>query len=106
MRQAEIYVNNVAAGVLTEADDGKFTFRYRDSFLLDKSQTAISTAFPKRAEAFESDRLFPFFCNMTSEGANRTVQCDTLRIDENDDFGLLLATAEIDTIGAVTIHKL
>jgi HipA-like protein len=30
----------------------------------------------------------------------------TLRIDEKDSFGLLLATAQHDTIGAITIEKL
>jgi serine/threonine-protein kinase HipA len=40
---------------------------------------------------------------MLSEGVNRQLQCRTLKIDENDDFGLLLATAQFDTIGAVTV---
>ncbi len=38
----------------------------------------------KMTEAFESDRLFPFFTNMLPEGANRSVICRSLRIDEND----------------------
>jgi serine/threonine-protein kinase HipA len=29
-----------------------------------------------------------------------------LHIDENDDFGILLATAQLDTIGAVTIKPI
>ncbi|MEE1119243.1 MAG: phosphatidylinositol kinase, partial [Bacteroidales bacterium] len=32
--------------------------------------------------------------------------CRTLKIDENDSFGLLLATAKYDTIGAITIQEL
>ena len=40
---------------------------------------------------------------MLSEGANRQVQSTLLHIDENDDFGIMLATAQHDTIGAVTI---
>ncbi len=106
MRQAKIYVNDVAAGVLKETTDRRFTFQYYESFLINNGQTAISPAFPKRADPFHSDVLFPYFCNMASEGANRTTQCGTLKIDENDDFGLLLATAGTDTIGAVTVHKL
>jgi serine/threonine-protein kinase HipA len=43
---------------------------------------------------------------MLSEGANKALQCTTLKIDENDAFGLLLATAEHDTIGAITVKKL
>jgi HipA-like protein len=40
---------------------------------------------------------------MLSEGANKKLQCRQLKIDENDYFGLLLATATHDTIGAVTV---
>ena len=40
---------------------------------------------------------------MLSEGVNRKLQCQQLKIDESDYFGLLAATATTDTIGAVTI---
>ena len=43
---------------------------------------------------------------MLSEGTNKATQCMTLKIDEKDSFGLLLATAKHDTIGAITIEKL
>ncbi len=43
---------------------------------------------------------------MLSEGANKAMQCRTLKIDENDAFGLLLATAKYDTIGAITINEI
>lgn len=42
---------------------------------------------------------------MTSEGDNRIIQARNLHIDEEDDFGILLATAHTDTIGAITIKK-
>lgn len=53
-----------------------------------------------------SDYLFPYFFNMLSEGANRQTQSMLLHIDENDDFGILLATAQEDTIGAVTVKPI
>jgi HipA-like protein len=40
---------------------------------------------------------------MLSEGVNRKLQSRMLRIDENDFFGLLMASAQYDTIGAITI---
>ena len=58
---------------------------------------------PVRVEPYRSSHLFPYFFNMLSEGANRQTQSQLLHIDENDDFGILLATAQEDTIGAVTI---
>lgn len=106
MRQAEVLVNKIAAGILTETDDGYFVFRYNDAYLASAELPAISLAFPKRREEFVSDELFPFFFNMLSEGANKAVQCRTLKIDEQDAFGLLLATARYDTIGAITISEL
>ena len=50
--------------------------------------------------------LFPYFYNMLSEGSNRQVQSMLHHIDENDDFGIMLATAGHDTIGAVTIKPM
>jgi serine/threonine-protein kinase HipA len=43
---------------------------------------------------------------MLSEGVNRKLQSTQLRIDEDDSFGLLMATAQSDTIGAVTVNPL
>ena len=48
---------------------------------------------------------FPFFTNMLPEGANRRGICRSLRIDENDFFGLLIAMADKDFIGAVQVRK-
>lgn len=106
MRAAKVFTNSILAGTLTETDDGKYIFRYDDGYLLDSGNRAISLSFPKRKEAFVADELFPFFYNMLSEGANKALQCMTLKIDENDAFGLLLATADNDTIGAITVKKL
>lgn len=105
MRQAIVYSNGIVAGTLTETDEGKYLFQYDDLYLVDSSKRAISLSLPKRKEAFVSNELFPFFYNMLSEGANKAVQCMSLKIDENDAFGLLVATAGYDTIGAVTVKK-
>ena len=106
MRVAEVFTNGVLAGTLSETDDGKYIFKYDDAYLLDSRNRAISLSLPKRKEAFVADELFPFFYNMLSEGTNKALQCMTLKIDENDAFGLLLATADNDTIGAITVKKL
>ena len=50
--------------------------------------------------------LFSVFANMLSEGENRHVQSVLLRIDPEDDFGILLATCQIDTIGAITVKPI
>ena len=106
MRRAQVFSNGVLAGMLTETDSGKYIFCYDDSFLIDEKQTAISLSFPKSQREFTSETLFPFFFNMLSEGTNKAIQCQTLKIDEYDAFGLLLATAHTDTIGAIIVKKI
>lgn len=106
MRQAEVLANRTLTGILTETDDRRYIFKYDDTYLANPAYPAISLAFPKRKEEYISDELFPFFFNMLSEGANKAIQCRTLKIDESDAFGLLLATAKHDTIGAITINEL
>ena len=106
MRRAEVYTNGVLVGLLTETDDAKYIFKYDDVFLVNPTTKAISLTLPKRSEALVADELFPFFFNMLSEGANKALQCMTLKIDENDAFGLLLATAGNDTIGSITVKKI
>ena len=106
MRVAEVFTNGVLAGTLSETDEGKYIFKYDNAYLLDSRNRAISLSLPKRKEAFIADELFPFFYNMLSEGANKALQCMTLKIDENDAFGLLLATADNDTIGTITVKQL
>ena len=43
---------------------------------------------------------------MLSEGVNKKLQSTQLKIDEEDSFGLLMATAQNDTIGAVTVKPI
>jgi len=103
MRKAAVYRNGVLAGFLTENSPEDFVFSYEDQYFSDNTQTAIALTLPKTQKEYRSRFLFPLFFNMLSEGVNRQAQCLLLKIDENDDFGLLLATANNDTIGAITI---
>ena len=103
MRKAEVYRNGILAGTLLEENRNSFIFRYDDAYFKDEKQPAISITIPKRKQQYHAKYLFPFFFNMLSEGMNRELQCIHLKIDNIDDFGLLLATARIDTIGAITI---
>jgi len=103
MRKAEIYRNGRLAGLLIEENAESYLFRYDDKYLSDSAQPSISLTFPKQQQEFRSTFLFPFFFNLLSEGVNRRVQSVQLKIDEKDDFGILLATAACDTIGAVTV---
>lgn len=106
MRKAEVYRNGQLAGILTEEARHSYVFVYDMSYYANPKKPAVSLTLPKTRQVHKSEYLFPFFFNMLSEGANRMLQSRYLRIDEEDHFGLLLHTAEYDTIGAVTVKPI
>ena len=105
MRQLEVYVNDVKAGIQTELNPGKgYTFAYYAEYVA-SDFPPVSLSLPKRTETYEADNLFPFFTNLLPEGANRKVICREKRIDDNDFFGMLRATVGTDMIGSVNFRK-
>ncbi len=106
MREAIILYKDEEAGVLTQHDDGSFTFLYNDNWLEDISKPAISLTLPKARKEFQSEYLFPFFYNMLPEGSNKQVVCKLNRLDQKDHFGILMTTAKYDNIGAVRVNKI
>lgn len=102
MRKATVFLNLEAVGKLSEMPDG-FIFQYDDNYIARPNARALSLTMPISQQEFRSSSLFPFFYGLLSEGYNRAVQCRLLKIDENDDFGLLLAIAHTDTVGAVRV---
>jgi len=103
MREAKILFKDEETGILTQHDDGSFTFRYHDVWIVDKTKPGISLTLPKNVQPFHSEFLFPFFYNMLPEGSNKQVACKLNRIDTDDYFGLLMTTAKDDSIGAVRV---
>ena len=106
MRIVEVYRNGTFAGTLTEENQQQYVFSYDDLYFNDATKPAISLTLQKTQKEYRSNFLFPFFFNMLSEGVNRKLQCTQLRIDEGDNFGLLMATAQYDTIGAITVKRI
>lgn len=94
------------AGILSEVSRNNYVFKYDDVYFADTSKPAISLTLPKTMQEYQSDVLFPFFFNMLSEGVNKQLQSQLLKIDENDSFSLLLATGQYDTIGAITLKPI
>jgi len=106
MRKAAVYLRGEYAGELTELSRKEYLFRYDDDYFADQEKPAISLTLSKTQQEYRSEYLFPFFFNMLSEGSNRMAQSRMLHIDENDHFGILLATAQTDVSGAVTVKPL
>lgn len=102
MRQCKVFVQDQEAGLLQETDQGEYVFTYNEEY----DGIPVCLAMPVRSEAYRCDFLFPYFFNMLSEGVNRQIQATMFHLDENDHFGILLSTAQNDTIGAVTVKPI
>ena len=104
MRTAQVIYNGMLAGLLTKSG-GIYRFAYDKAYLAAAANRPISLTLPLREAPYESDVLFPVFINLLSEGSNKAMQSRLLKIDENDYFGLLLATGGGDGIGPLTIKE-
>lgn len=104
MSAAQVLYNGRLAGVLSKSA-GTYHFIYDKTYLATAGSRPVSLTLPLREAPYQSDILFPAFVNMLSEGANKAMQSRLLKIDENDYFGLLLATAGSDSIGPLTIKE-
>ena len=102
--KAIVYFNNIPAGELIKSSSG-YVFVYLASYLADTKLPSISLSLPKRSEPFHSKFLFPYFFGLLSEGENKDIICRTYKIDKEDYFGLLLCSAEYDTIGPITVKE-
>lgn len=104
-RQAAVFMNERKAGILRQ-EPGRYVFEYETNYLVSPEAPAISLTLPKTQRIHISPALFPFFAGLLTEGTNHSIQVRALRIDERDDFSLLLATAQQQTIGAITVREL
>jgi len=102
LRKAQVFYKNELAGYITETQDD-YTFQYDHEFF--KKNISISMSLPPREEPYHSKELFPFFKGLLPEGWYLNIVSATQKVDNKDSFGLLLASASGDTIGAVTVIK-
>ena len=102
MRKAIVNFKGIPSGIIEENENG-FVFRYDDDYFQDSTQRTISLTLPKTQQTYYHPSLFPVFYNMFPEGFNKDRLCRFLKIDEDDFFGLLLAAAQYETIGAITV---
>ena len=101
MKKANIYIQDMLAGILVEDENG-FTFTYNTDYLRLPSARPVSMTLPLRAEAYKSDALFPFFDGLIPEGWLLNIAQEHWKIDLRDRMALLLACCQ-DCIGAVSV---
>ena len=102
MKCVTVYVKGVPAGVLARFRRGGYEFRYTRQYR-ESARPSVAFSLSKRKAVHRSDVLFPFFYGLLAEGAQKRLQCRTMRIDENDHFTRLAETCREGVIGAVYV---
>lgn len=100
-RSANVYFNGIHAGRLAQTADGCL-FAYNRSYLKQPHAQPISLTLPLNSEPYTSPSLFHFFRGLIPEGWLFELNARALKIDSQDEFGMLLHTGR-DCIGAVTV---
>lgn len=98
----KVHYNEKLAGFLMRNNSGQYLFGYYSEYLKDPEARALSLSLPLSKESFLSDRLFPFFEGLISEGWLKKIQSINQKIDEKDSFILLEENGK-DLIGAISI---
>ncbi|RFM29082.1 HipA N-terminal domain-containing protein [Deminuibacter soli] len=104
MRQAMIYYKDIAAGVLTETDDGFYEYQYLPAYIDAYPEQFICFTMPVVAKPYKANRLFPFFDGLIPEGWLLDIAAKNWKISPNDRMGLLLACCA-NCIGAVSVKS-
>jgi serine/threonine-protein kinase HipA len=105
MRQAKIYYDNLLAGILTETDDGDYTYQYEKDYISKHPKQFITFTMPVNSTDYISNRLFPFFEGLIPEGWLLDIASKSWKINQNDRMGLLLACCH-NCIGAVSVEPI
>lgn len=105
MRQAKVFYNNILAGILTETDDGYYTYIYDQNYITDYPELFITFTMPVTNTLYKENRLFPFFEGLIPEGWLLDIASKNWKINVNDRMGLLLACCQ-NCIGAVSVEPL
>lgn len=105
MRQAEIYYNNLLAGVLTETDGGDYTFLYDAKYAAKYPKQFITFTMPVTDKLYTDKRLFSFFEGLIPEGWLLEIATKNWKLNPNDRMGLLLACCQ-NCIGAVSVKPI
>jgi len=102
---ALVFYGKDLAGRICKDPEGPrsgYEFEYDAAYLQKSGARPISLAMPLQKEKYHSKVLFPFFEGLLPEGWLLELTSQTLKIDPDDKFNLLIHTGS-DTVGAVTV---
>ncbi len=105
MRQGKVFYGKDFAGIITETDDGEFTFTYDSDYIEKFPEQELIFTIPVSSKIYRDNRLFPFFDGLIPEGWLLEIASESWKINKNDRMGLLLACCN-NCIGAVSVIPL
>jgi serine/threonine-protein kinase HipA len=103
IRKARVLKNGTVAGYLV-SNRSRFVFFYNHDYLANGG-ASIAINLPKSKKNFSSRRLFPFFAGLLPEGESRQAICRSLKLNPSDKLDMLLALAQGETIGDITVQE-
>lgn len=68
MRKANIYYQDIYAGLLVETNDGEYEFTYDKEYVKNFPDRFLTFTMPVSQKTYRSNRLFPFFEGLIPEG--------------------------------------
>lgn len=101
MKKANVFVDDIHAGVIAEADFG-YEFQYLTEYLQRENAKPVSLTLPLTETPYRSNVLFPFFDGLIPEGWLLDIAQQSWKISARDRFSLLLACCK-DCIGDVSV---
>lgn len=101
MKQADIYVNDVFCGILTEDEEG-YHFSYDRGYLHRPNAVPVSPTMPLDPTPYEKEMLFPVFDGLIPEGWLLDIASSSWKIDPRDRMSLLIACCK-DCIGNISV---
>lgn len=101
MRKADVFMQDIPAGVLEEIEKGR---SYRFSYREDYNGPAVSLTMPVEEKEFLFSNFPPFFEGLLPEGILLESLLKQRKIDRNDYFSQLIAVGN-ELVGAVTVRE-
>ncbi|MCQ2134826.1 MAG: HipA N-terminal domain-containing protein [Bacteroidales bacterium] len=102
MKKADIFIDGVFCGLLTEDNDG-FHFRYDDHYLALENPCPLSPTMPLTSEEYEKEIMFPVFDGLIPEGWLLNIVTKSWKIDSRDRMSLLMECCR-DSIGNISVR--
>ena len=101
MKQGRVFCNGIAAGIITEDEQG-YTFVYDEAYLNLPDAQPVSLTLPLRKEPYNNNVMFSFFDGLIPEGWMLNIAERNWKINRRDRMGLLLTCCR-DCIGNVSV---